>query len=111
VRDCLALVPVPVISLILALFLELFDVIAEGIAIVLGPVGTIAIVLFNIVANLVRNFPHLIYRFVGVLAPVRVVSTGICGSSREEESEIDGLHDEYFWRGAFLLTLEKVMLE
>ncbi|KAM3076384.1 hypothetical protein ACMFMG_012175 [Clarireedia jacksonii] len=103
----LALSPVPVLSLVLTLFLELLNVIAKRVAVILGPVGTIAIVLLEVVTNLVRDSPVLIHRFVGVLASVCIVAASICGSGREEECDICKLHDDVVDRVGVLLVLKK----
>ncbi|QSZ29626.1 hypothetical protein DSL72_004142 [Monilinia vaccinii-corymbosi] len=66
----LALVPVPVFPLVLALLLELLNIAAIGVAVELGPAGAVAIVLLEVVANPMRDFPRLGHRFVGVLAPL-----------------------------------------
>jgi hypothetical protein len=89
----LALTPVPVLALVLALLLKLLNVVAKGIAVVLGPVITPAGVFFEFITDILSDLVHLADVFVWVLTPVSVVTAGIDGRDSEKES-LKKIHGE-----------------
>lgn len=88
----LTLRPVPVLALISASALEFGNVITPRITIVFSPVGAIAVIFFQFIADSVRHLPHLIDCLVRVFASVCVVSTAIRSSRSEQEGKQE-LHD------------------
>jgi hypothetical protein len=89
----LAFSPVPVLALVLALLLELLDVVAKGITVVFGPVVTPTGVFSEVVTDVLGDFVHFLNRLVWVLTPVRVVTAGIDGRNSEKES-LEEMHDK-----------------
>jgi hypothetical protein len=79
--------------LVLALPLELLDVIAGGITVVLGPVIAPTGVFSEFVTDVHGDLVHLANSLVWVLAPVRVVAAGIDDRDSEKES-LEEMHDE-----------------
>lgn len=85
---CLTLVPVPVVSMILTLLLELVDVFTGGVAVNFLPVVAPASILAQTPADVLGHLVHLVGRIigVGVLALVSAATAGIDrGSSKQEK--------------------------
>lgn len=85
ILPCLALSPVPVLGMSLTHLLELVDIFAGRIAVVLGPVPTVAGILVQLPAYLFGHRPIVTDRGIGVLASVCIVSAGIHGGSKEQD--------------------------
>jgi hypothetical protein len=79
--------------LVIALLLELLDVVAGGITVVLGPMIAPTSVFSEFVTDVRGDLVHFVNRLVWVLTPVRVVAAGIDDRDSEKES-LEEMHDE-----------------
>jgi hypothetical protein len=87
----LAFCPVPILALIIAPALEFGDVITPRVTVVFSPVGTIAVIFFQVITDPMRHLPHLIDSLVRVFASIRVIAAGV-RSRRSEQQNKQELH-------------------